>query len=63
MTQGEYDLSNKARIAELDAQIQSAIQKQHELNQPKWTIITLSPVAEKVVKLPEPGDSVVGKSA
>jgi lysophospholipase L1-like esterase len=52
--QGQYDLSNKARIDELDAQAQAAIKKQHELNQPKWMTFTLTPAAEKAEVLPNP---------
>jgi lysophospholipase L1-like esterase len=54
ITQGEYDLSNKARIALLDTQAQAAIIKQHELNHPRWVNFTLTPVAEKPVMLPAP---------
>jgi lysophospholipase L1-like esterase len=53
-TKGEYDLSDKARIDQLDAQAQAAIKKQHELNQPKWMTFTLTPVAEKPLVLPKP---------
>ncbi len=52
--EGEYDLSNKKRIEELDAQAHAAIRKQHQLNQPKWYSFTLTPVAEKPLVLPEP---------
>jgi lysophospholipase L1-like esterase len=54
LTQGEYDLSNKTEIEKLDAQAQAAIKKQHELNQPKWMIFTLTPITEKPMVLPKP---------
>jgi hypothetical protein len=54
MTKGEYDLGDKAKIEQLDVQAQLAIQRQHELNQPRWTTFTLTPVAKKTIVLPEP---------
>lgn len=51
---GEYDLSNKAQIADLDAGIAAAIRKQHKVNQTKWHTFTLTPVAEKPAVYPEP---------
>ncbi len=54
ITQGQYDLSDRARIDQLDAQAQTAIQKQHELNQPQWTTFTLTPAAPKPISLPVP---------
>jgi lysophospholipase L1-like esterase len=54
ITQGQYDLSNKARIDELDAQAQAAVKKQHELNRPKWMTFTLTPAAPKPTTLPVP---------
>ncbi len=54
ITQGQYDLSNKARIDELDAQAQAAIQKQHQLNRPQWTTFTLTPASPKPITLPVP---------
>ncbi len=53
-TAGQYNLSDKARIQQLDTEAQAAIKKQHELNQPKWMTFTLTPVKEKPVNLPKP---------
>jgi hypothetical protein len=54
MTQGQYDLSNKAEIDKFDTLAAAAIKKQHELNQPQWMTFTLEPVAEKPTMLPVP---------
>lgn len=53
ITTGEYDLTNKVRIAELDTQAQAAIKLQHELNQPKWMTFTLTPITENPTTRPE----------
>ncbi len=51
---GQYDTSDTKRIAELDAQAQDAVRKQHQINQSRWTEFTLTPVPEKVIVLAEP---------
>jgi len=52
--QGQYDLTDKNQIEQLDKKIESAIQKQHQVNQPKWMTFTLTPVASKPIVFPEP---------
>ena len=51
---GQYNEATQAQLDELKKQVQAAIEKQHQVNQPKWYRFTLTPTEAKGLEIPDP---------